>query len=85
MSSSIRKLRVLFIVPSLRRAGAETQVVDLVNGLSSDFIEKHLCTFQAQVDQAGRIDQASVDFHKYGRNGKFDLRLARQISELIKE
>jgi glycosyltransferase involved in cell wall biosynthesis len=75
--------RILFVVPSLRRAGAETQVIDLANALDSDRFEKHLACFEAGLDQVDRVDQHSVTLHRLARHRKLDLSLAARIAELI--
>jgi glycosyltransferase involved in cell wall biosynthesis len=76
-------IKVLFIIPSLRRAGAETQVVDLVNGLDPDIFNVHLLTFQPHLDQLDRIDRERVSFHHVQRKGKLDLAIVRKVAELI--
>lgn len=74
---------VLFIVPSLRRAGAETQVVDLVNGLDPEVFHVHLLAFQPFLDQLERLDRDNITFHHVLRKGKLDWSLARKVAELI--
>jgi len=78
-----RRRRVLFLVPTLRRAGAETQVVDLVNGLDSSRFEKHLAFFEPRADLLDRVDGASVHVHRLARRHKLDLSLMRQITQLL--
>jgi len=77
--------RVLFIVPSLKRAGAENQAVQLVNGLSSDQFDKHLLSYMP--DDALRTSVAieSVTYHKLHRSGKLDFVMARAIGRIIDE
>jgi len=75
--------RVLFLVPSLRRAGAETQVVDLVNALDSTRFEKHLAFFESQADQLARVDVSTVRVHRLSRHRKLDLKLVAELAELI--
>ena len=47
---------ILFIVSSLRRAGAETQIIDLVNELDSVNFRKHLLVFEKDQSQIGRVN-----------------------------
>lgn len=75
-------MRCLIVVPSLRRAGAETQAVDLANGLALRGHEVHLCSFQPQLDQKGRLADA-VRFHHVPRKGKYDLSLIVAIAAII--
>jgi glycosyltransferase involved in cell wall biosynthesis len=81
-----RRLAVLFIVPSLRRAGAETQVVNLVNGLDAKDFDKHLLIFEKTADQLGRVDKETVHFHHASRTRRWlDFGLVAQISRVIEE
>ncbi|BCX87774.1 L-malate glycosyltransferase [Methylomarinovum tepidoasis] len=75
-------MRCLFIVPSLRRAGAETQVVALVNGLAARGHEVHLLTFERHLDQAGRLHER-VHHHVARRRWKFDFGYTREIARVI--
>lgn len=82
-SHTKRPIAVLFIVPSLRRAGAETQVVNLVNGMNPVDFEKHLLIFE-EADQLNRVDQKSVQFHQARRTRRrLDFSLVAQIARVI--
>lgn len=76
-------LNVMFVVPSLMRAGAETQVVDLVNQVDPARVRAHLFTFERQLDQLARLDTSRVTHHQCLRRGKFDLEPARALGRLI--
>jgi glycosyltransferase involved in cell wall biosynthesis len=75
-------MRCLISVPSLMRAGAETQAIDLANGLSLLGHDVHLCTFEPQLDQQDRLLEA-VRFHHLPRKRKYDLSLIARIARLI--
>lgn len=77
------RVRVLFVVPSLIRAGAETQVVDLINKLDGTRFEKHLFTFEAQLDQLDRLQE--VTHHQCERRCKLDFEPVRALTRLIDE
>ncbi|HHJ35543.1 MAG TPA: hypothetical protein ENJ87_07240, partial [Gammaproteobacteria bacterium] len=77
------KIKSLFLVPSLRRAGAETQALDLVNGLDNSLFEKHLFTFHRVLEQLDRLDRDHIQFYNYPRRYKFDLAPIRQMAQLI--
>ncbi len=79
------RIRTVFVLPSLIRAGAETQVVNLVNGLDSRRFEKHLFVFEQQLDQLARVDRKQVTFHHYVRCHKYDIRPIFQLARLIDE
>ena len=84
MSSGNRsRIPVLFIVPSLRRAGAETQVVELVDGLDPETYQIHLLAFQPNLDQLERLDKGHVTFHHVPRKGKLDWSIVRKVAEII--
>lgn len=80
---SVSAKRVLFVLPSLGRGGAETQVVDLVNGLDPIRFEKHLLTFDAGPALLERVDRAQVKYYHCPRQSRFDLDVAREIAKLI--
>jgi glycosyltransferase involved in cell wall biosynthesis len=71
------------VVPDLRRAGAESQTVDLVNGLDPDRFAKTLFTFGHRRDQADRIETGHVRHVSARRAFRLDarpvLRLARRL------
>jgi glycosyltransferase involved in cell wall biosynthesis len=75
-------MNCLIVVPSLRRAGAETQAVDLANGLSLTGHTVHLCSFEPQLEQVGRLVE-SVRFHHVRRRSKYDFSPAGGIAEII--
>lgn len=75
--------KILFIVPSLRRAGAETQAVDLVNAIDSQLFEKYLFTFEKDLSQLDRVDRDSVRFFNQPRRSKYDLSMCDAIARLI--
>lgn len=79
------KHRILFVVPSLRRAGAENQVVQLANGLRSDRYEKHLVFYLPEDELRSKIDEDSVTVHVFPRRSKVDSSVMRSIAELIDE
>ena len=75
--------KVLFIVPSLRLAGAERQVIDLVNGLSEERFNIHLFTFEKELDQLENINTKKMKFYNHPRKYKFDFAPAKRIAEII--
>ncbi|MEO0973143.1 MAG: glycosyltransferase family 4 protein, partial [Pseudomonadota bacterium] len=74
---------VLLIVPSLVRAGAETQVVSLANGLAERGYEVHLASFGTALDQLDRVDRSRVRFHALRREDRLGLGLVRQLARLM--
>lgn len=66
MSDKIKK--ILFVVPSLARAGAEMQLVDLINGLVATGIEAHLVVMAKPYDVADRLS-SNVEVHRLEKRG----------------
>lgn len=84
MTARLRKKKVLFIVPSLARAGAESQLVSLANGLDPTLFEKHVLWFERRDDLASQIDDSVIQI-RLRRKERLDLSLVRQISAVIEE
>ena len=72
----------LIVVPSLIRAGAETQAVELANGLANRGHTVHLCSFESQLDLRARLSDRVV-FHHKRRRRKYDVPLTRKLAQLI--
>ena len=77
------KQRVLFIVPSLRRAGAEVQIVQLVNGLPEDRFEKHLVCYLEDEGLRDEVQTNSVHYYQFQRARKIDRAVAGEIAKII--
>lgn len=75
---------ILFILPSLRLAGAERQTVDLVNALSKkEGYCVHLFTFERNLDLIDSLDHTKVKFYNHPRNHKYDFSNISRIAEII--
>jgi len=77
-------MRCLIVVPSLRRAGAETQAIDLANGLASRGHSTHVFSFMTGTDQRNRLDRA-VKFHYHLRKQKYSIEYIAKLTRLIDE
>lgn len=77
--------KVLFIVPVLQRAGAESQLVALLNGLPADQFEKHLLSYRPGDDLRDDVDTSEIALHELRRKGRLDFDLGRQIGAIIDE
>ena len=78
-------LKVMFVLPGLARAGAETQVVDLLNQMDPARVRAHLFTFEPHLEQQARLNRAQITHHYVPRTRKFDLTVARALGRLIDE
>lgn len=76
---------MLFVLPSLRRAGAETQVVNLVSGMDQALFEPHVFTFERDQAQRSVLEQAGVTYHHHLRQMKYDFAYTGAIAKLIDE
>jgi glycosyltransferase involved in cell wall biosynthesis len=74
---------ILFILPSLGRGGAETQTIDLVNGIDSDCFNKYFLTFESNTDQINKVDRKNVTYVHCTRKNKLDFRVIRKIADII--
>lgn len=83
--SETERINALFVVPSLRRAGAETQVVDLVNGLDNSKFKKTLVAFESGLDLLERLDTNETSFHHFLRKHKYDMSVVPRLARLIDE
>ena len=75
-------MRSFILLPSLKRAGAETQAIDLANGLARRGHATHLCTFEPQLDQRNKLND-NVKYHHLVRLRKFDRTLPLRIASII--
>jgi glycosyltransferase involved in cell wall biosynthesis len=75
-------MRILVVIPSLLRAGAETQTVDLANGMAAHGHTVHLCCFERVLDQRSRL-ASTVVFHHLPRRFKYDLSVASRVARII--
>jgi glycosyltransferase involved in cell wall biosynthesis len=77
-------LSTLFVAPSLRRAGAETQLIELVNGLDDGRFEKSLFTFHPDLSQRDRLRRGSVVHVVKNRRNRFDFRPVGSLAKIIR-
>lgn len=77
--------RVLFLVPSLARAGAEKQVVELANGLAASGFECFVASFEPNRDQLDRLDRDKIEYHPLERKWKFDMGIIGDVARIIDE
>jgi glycosyltransferase involved in cell wall biosynthesis len=70
-------------VPSLRRSGAETQAVNLVNGLDADRFEPHLLYYEREDSLLSGIDVSKVHVHALRKRRSLDPALMAAIARII--
>lgn len=79
----MKHIRILFILPSLRLAGAERQTVDLVNALAKEGHAVQLLTFERDLDLKDALDGVRVKFYHHPRRHKYDFSNIGRIAEII--
>ncbi|MBU0996193.1 MAG: glycosyltransferase family 4 protein [Proteobacteria bacterium] len=77
------KKNVLFIIPTLCRAGAEMQVTDLLCGIDRATFNVFLITFGSDLSLLERIKEFSLKHENYKRKSKVDFSMAFKISKFI--
>ncbi|MYM25899.1 glycosyltransferase [Duganella sp. FT135W] len=75
--------QLMMVLPSLLRAGAENQVVDLANRIDPARYGVHLFTFEPQLDQLARIDASRVRHLHAVRRTRCDLTPVRRLAQAI--
>ncbi len=78
-----KKIKALFILPSLAKAGAETQLIDLINGLSASKYKKYLFTSNPNEYQKSRLDLERIYYRNDQRKFKLDISPAITIAKFI--
>jgi glycosyltransferase involved in cell wall biosynthesis len=79
------KPRVLFIVHALRHAGAETQLVALVNGLPADQFEKFILSYRSGDGLKNDVNIGEVKAFELRRKRRLDIGVLREIGRIIDE
>lgn len=77
------RIRVMFVLPSLTRAGAEAQTISLINGLDSQVFDKYLFVFEDQLDLLDQLDHSNVVFVQVKRRYKLDILPARELARIL--
>ncbi len=80
------KHRILHVIPTMDRAGAEKQLCLLAAGLPRDEFDVHVCLLTRGGPLLGRLEAASIDTELLGKRWKLDplawWRLVRLIRKL---
>jgi glycosyltransferase involved in cell wall biosynthesis len=79
----VEKVKILFILPALRLGGAEKQVVDLLNNLSTERFEVSLFTFEKDQKLIEKINQEHVRYYNVPKSSFLDLSVTKKIAGII--
>ena len=77
------KVKTLFVVPALCRAGAESQLVRLVRRIPRGKVAPHVFSYRRGDDLVRELQESDVHVHFTERRGKIDFKVARAIARVI--
>ncbi len=75
--------RILQIIPSLDRAGAEKQLALLVQGLPRNEFDVHVCALTCGGSLCAELEQANIPVHIIGKRWKIDPITAWKLHRLL--
>ena len=75
--------KVLFIVPLLQRAGAENQLVILLNRLPAEQFDKYLLSYRPGDDLKEDVNTREIGMYELRRKGRLDFDVGREIGKII--
>ena len=74
---------ILFVLPTLKQAGAETQAVDLASEINK-LTPCTLVTLSSETDLAQRLDREGVNWLSLVRRFKLDVGIVGKLAKIIK-
>ncbi|QDU36883.1 Putative glycosyltransferase EpsD [Maioricimonas rarisocia] len=78
-------IRLLLLIPTLDRSGAEKQLMLLARGLPTDEFSVHVVALTRGGPYADVLRQAGIDVTVLGKRMKFDPRTLRDLRRLVRE
>lgn len=78
----MKKVNALFVIPSLNLAGAEKQMVIMLNHLDRRIFNTHLFIFEKEADLLSELS-TDVKFYQCPKNSRFDLKMIRTLAKII--
>ena len=78
-------IRVLHVIATLDRAGAEKQLVDLCRNLDRSKFEPAICCLTRGGPFAADLRRAGIPIHLLNKRGRWDLRVIWRAMRLIRE
>lgn len=77
--------RILQIIPTLERGGAEKQLALLARGLPRDEFDVHVCALTRSGPLHAELEAAGIPVTVIGKRWKFDPRAYHQLERLIRQ
>lgn len=78
-------MRIVQIIPTLDRAGAEKQMVYLACGLKARGIDVHVCVLTRDGPYRKELEQAGIPVSLIGKRGKVDVGALRRLQKTLTE
>ncbi|MFG0294392.1 MAG: glycosyltransferase, partial [Maioricimonas sp. JB045] len=78
-------IRLLLVIPTLDRSGAEKQLTLLARGLPRDEVSVHVVALTRGGPYADELRAAGVEVTVLGKRMKFDPRALRDLKRLVRE
>ncbi|MFO7915388.1 MAG: glycosyltransferase [Candidatus Krumholzibacteriales bacterium] len=79
------RYRVLHIIYSLFRGGAERLIETTVRFSDPSLFQHSVCSLTEAGDMASSIERAGAEVHVMGKRGRFDLRVFLRLASLIRK
>jgi len=79
------KINILFVLPSLKRGGAEMQVIDLIKWFDRDIFNVYLFTFSNDLILLDNLKDINFRHYNHPRKYKFDFSMLPVLSNIIKD
>ena len=77
--------RILHIIPTLVRGGAEKQLTLLATGLPAGDFDTHVCLLTGSGAYRETLDEAQVPVHEINKKWKLDIQAYYRLKKLIRE
>lgn len=83
--SSRERVRIMLLVSSLERGGAERQVVELANSLDPDIFEVTVCSLSSQVPLASQLAHCGERLRIVNKRHRYDVSVVGRVAQLARK
>ena len=77
--------KILQIIPTLVRGGAEKQLTLLATGMNRDRFETHVCLLTDSGPYRETLEEAGIPIHEIGKRSKLDFAAYYRLKKLIRK
>jgi len=78
-------MKIVHVIPTLDRAGAEKQMVYLATGLKARGVDVHVCVLTRDGPYREDLERAGIPITLIGKRGKIDLFALRRLQRVLTE